>query len=439
MTMLPGSTGKIVWSFDDDLSVVFSRSWAFTSTDGSFSNTVLTRIAADGAATIFFSFPVITVEKPATLVLKNVNRSYDGKYKFTLQARSDTSSEVTVFIAEKPNVILSCPSLVTLDEGDNFTCHCNSTGGNPPAKVIWYKDGNYTGFKKDNQTLKISNISRAESGTYTCNATSYPHENYTDEKSFVVIVNFKPTKTVIKFSQNPAVIDESVTITCTSEGSPQPSYTIYHNGTKVSSTCYPYSIPKLKWKDAGRYNCIASNLLGNDSDSDFFYIEEPKPTMQSIGSTASMKTNPLFSSIPICTTTCTNTCAPTTTTTQVPLTGDGTEKKQNCSGNNGTDWYIVAVTLVSGIIFGIILSYIVFRVRSKNRNRQLSNPEPVPPTSRVDQTYQELDLAKLNKEDNYQSLRGNAARNYGVNDESNYTELNKSREVENNYQSLTRN
>ena len=56
----------------------------------------------------------------------------------------------------------------------------------------------------------------------------------------------------------------------------------------------------------------------------------------------------------------------------------------------------------------------------------------------VDTTYQELDLTKMNKEDNYQSLRVNAASNDAANDhDSTYTELSKTRDVENNYQSLT--
>ncbi len=40
----------------------------------------------------------------------------------------------------------------------------------------------------------------------------------------------------------------------------------------------------------------------------------------------------------------------------------------------------------------------------------------------------------MNKEDNYQSLRVNAASD---DDDSTYTQLNKARDVEDNYQSLT--
>ena len=62
----------------------------------------------------------------------------------------------------------------------------------------------------------------------------------------------------------------------------------------------------------------------------------------------------------------------------------------------------------------------------------------------MDTTYQELDLTKMNAEDNYQSLRVNAASNNAASnnaasndDDSTYTELSKTRDVEDNYQSLT--
>ncbi len=76
------------------------------------------------------------------------------------------------------------------------------------------------------------------------------------------------------------------------------------------------------------------------------------------------------------------------------------------------------VSLVSGIIIGFIFSYIVWcshrRWFSNNRKAE-RNPEPR--ATEVDTTYQELDLTKMNKEDNYQSLRVNAASNIAGNDD----------------------
>ena len=104
-----------------------------------------------------------------------------------------------------------------------------------------------------------------------------------------------------------------------------------------------------------------------------------------------------------------------------------------------TRWYIIVVALMSGFIAGVLLTYIVwcshrhwFRKRKPKRN-----PDQQP--NEADSTYQELDLSKMNQEDNYQSLGGNVARINDIanNDESTYTELSKTRDVEDNYQSLT--
>ena len=87
--------------------------------------------------------------------------------------------------------------------------------------------------------------------------------------------------------------------------------------------------------------------------------------------------------------------------------------------NSGTKWYIVVLSLVSGIIIGIIFSYIVWC----SHRRWFRNKKPEqysePKTSEVDTTYQELDLSKMSKEDNYQSLIVNGANNDDGNDDGN--------------------
>jgi MFS superfamily sulfate permease-like transporter len=80
-------------------------------------------------------------------------------------------------------------------------------------------------------------------------------------------------------------------------------------------------------------------------------------------------------------------------------------------------WHIF-VTLVSGIIIGILFSYIVWC----SHRRWFRSRKPEPQTNEVDTTYQELDLTQMNKEENYQSLRLNIASNDY--EESTYTELN---------------
>ena len=106
---------------------------------------------------------------------------------------------------------------------------------------------------------------------------------------------------------------------------------------------------------------------------------------------------------------------------------------------SGTEWYIIFVTLLSGIIIGVLLCYIAwcFHRRWFKNRKPKRNPDQQP--TEADSTYQGLDLSKMNKEDNYQSLRGNVARINDVtnDDDSPYNELSKTRDVEDNYQSLT--
>ncbi|CAB4020110.1 hemicentin-1 isoform X1 [Paramuricea clavata] len=299
---------------------------------------------------------------------------------------------------EKPTVTLSCSSPIKVDEGDNVTCVCRGEGGNPPANVIWYKDGVLIGRTgKEEQTLTLRNVNGTDTGTYKCVAQSH---TLTDEEYIKIIVYYAVPPRVISLTSTPenVVLGEPVVIMCEATAVPLPSYTIIHNDTEVVSTHNTHIITVLKYSDAGSYKCIATSILGNSSKTFSLSI----------------------------------TVTPTTTTLTTKDFGTGKAALEKCN-RSGTVWYMVVVLLVFGIIIGILLCYIVLCFRRKFRSRKpQSNPEPK--ATEVDTTYQELDLSKMNTEDNYQSLRVNAASNY---EDSTYTELNTARDVENNYQSLT--
>jgi hypothetical protein len=103
LIFLPGSTVNITWSFSNNISTVLSRAWYFTSSDGSFSAKRLAIITKNEEPKIDESgLSGVTIVKPATLILKNVNQSYDGTYQFFLLAlRNSGTFDVRVFIASK--------------------------------------------------------------------------------------------------------------------------------------------------------------------------------------------------------------------------------------------------------------------------------------------------------------------------------------------------
>ena len=100
-----GSTAKIKWSLDLSLSSVkIHRFWNFrNSRDGKA--VALADITRVGKTDIITKLYTVDVEKPATLVLKNVNGSYNGTYTFYILSPRLTSSQVHVFIAGRFRLI----------------------------------------------------------------------------------------------------------------------------------------------------------------------------------------------------------------------------------------------------------------------------------------------------------------------------------------------
>ena len=100
-----GSTAKIKWSLDPSLSSVkIYRTWNFrNSRDGKA--VALADITRVGKTVILTKLYTVDVEKPATLVLKNVNGSYNGTYIFYILLPRFFSSEVHVFIAGRFRLI----------------------------------------------------------------------------------------------------------------------------------------------------------------------------------------------------------------------------------------------------------------------------------------------------------------------------------------------
>ena len=70
---------------------------------------------------------------------------------------------------------INCSSSITVDEDDNLICLCKGENGNPPGDVIWYdRYSNPIGQKeKEQKILVLRNVTKADSGTYTCKAQSH--------------------------------------------------------------------------------------------------------------------------------------------------------------------------------------------------------------------------------------------------------------------------
>jgi hypothetical protein len=106
LIFFPGTTVKIDWSYVGDISQVQLRTWFFNSRGGSrigqLTLILFDRVNEPLNTSLIRSFDI---ERPAALVLKNVDQTYNGMYTFNLQTKLPNSktylSEVDVFIASK--------------------------------------------------------------------------------------------------------------------------------------------------------------------------------------------------------------------------------------------------------------------------------------------------------------------------------------------------
>ncbi|XP_028413739.1 hemicentin-1-like [Dendronephthya gigantea] len=269
LTFLNGSTATLQWSLDGVSGIRF-RTWNFKSSDGSAEEGIAEIIVNDPPLILNSSLPRVSVKTPATLILHNVTEKYNGTYKLTLAARSGSgSSEVVVYIAVTPSVWINCSRVTTVNTSDDFTCVCKGEGGNPPAEVTWYKGNKTMATGVEEATLRLRNVTKDNYGNYTCEAKS--HEEAKNETEIILNVNYKPVGTTIQFTQFSVLINESVTITCASNGLPKPNFIISHNDTKVASGM-TYTIPRVNKNHSGTYKCVARNFLGYDSASRFLHV-----------------------------------------------------------------------------------------------------------------------------------------------------------------------
>ena len=94
-----GTRVRIQWSYTGISEVTF-RTWTFTSSDGRFNKEQLFVIHKENKPDRHIQELDVDVEEPATLVLKNVNSTYNGTYSFEI-APGRYISEVDVFILGK--------------------------------------------------------------------------------------------------------------------------------------------------------------------------------------------------------------------------------------------------------------------------------------------------------------------------------------------------
>uniref|UniRef100_A0A3B3B7K0 Neural cell adhesion molecule 1a n=1 Tax=Oryzias melastigma TaxID=30732 RepID=A0A3B3B7K0_ORYME len=185
----------------------------------------------------------------------------------------------------------------TADIGSSALLACDADGFPDPV-VTWthngaaLEEGDKYSLNEDGSELIIKDVKKVDEGDYTCTAT-----NKAGEKSQEVGLNvFVQPKITYLNNKTASEFDEEVILTCEASGDPTPTIswssesTIFTEGEQASWTrpdkyesldrnivVYSHArvssltLKNVQFTYAGQYLCIASNSIGQDSQS--VYLE----------------------------------------------------------------------------------------------------------------------------------------------------------------------
>lgn len=133
-----------------------------------------------------------TTEDRADLQLQDVTLEDSGKYIVQLSCPHRAIYSFEVIILTNPFLYIDCKDMVVY-EGENISCICKATNTDASTSVTWIWDkierANLE-IKKFTDILTLINVSRSESGIYTCHAKD---NNSVNDTSFRLEVIPKST------------------------------------------------------------------------------------------------------------------------------------------------------------------------------------------------------------------------------------------------------
>ncbi|XP_050417062.2 hemicentin-1 [Patella vulgata] len=211
-----------------------------------------------------------------SLTINSVVESDTGTYVCTASNNAGTlSSDPTrVEIKSLPTVTIPGPSTYTQDLGEDVTLPCTVQANPPATRVIWSKGPislvalnatKYGGSNTTDPSLTIFNLELSDAASYQCTAQNNYGTGFSD-RTITLIINYAPSFITVTPQRQTITERSRLTLTCSSDGQPAPSYSWTSNGREVG-TASTYTIISAGPADHANFTCRAYNTKGEQSNT----------------------------------------------------------------------------------------------------------------------------------------------------------------------------
>ncbi|KAM6962600.1 hemicentin-1 [Aplochiton taeniatus] len=216
-----------------------------------------------------------TVLPNGGLLISKASVSDSGTYMCVAQNPAGSALGKTKLRVQVPPVISSQTQKYVAPLDSSVTLLCQAKGS-PPPSFTWHKDSQPLGESVRQRVLNSGSLQIAlaqpgDTGRYTCTAANAAG---TTSLEMSLTVHIPPS--IRKGEVEVSVVENTqAQIACLAEGVPQPSLAWEKEGTPISESTGEYTIlPSgelvidiAQPGDAGSYTCVASNAVGQDSQT----------------------------------------------------------------------------------------------------------------------------------------------------------------------------
>ncbi|MGH0189304.1 UNVERIFIED_CONTAM: hypothetical protein FKN15_034645 [Acipenser sinensis] len=263
---------------------VFSVTWYF----GSTGVVIVTWNGFTETVTPPYQGRVELNKNTGTLTLKNVSRSDSGDYLY--QAVStvtghpvEYNGSIALNVYQPITNVNVKPSLAQPIANQTLNLTCQVLGSQTVSSRFWLKDGQPLSTSDritlyvDSSVVSFNPVLQSDNGAYQCKASNPVSE--VTSAGYRLEVNYGPEQVSIT-GPDQAVLNSSVTFTCSAQSMPLCNYTWYFNETEIAQGSQ-FNIASVSNADRGGYTCVAWNsVTGRKSSAvkEFIVTDKEEPT-----------------------------------------------------------------------------------------------------------------------------------------------------------------